>query len=93
MNTPRKSTRREEGVTNVLVQTGNVWVNPGDLVFADNDGVLFLAPESIQESRVPPNSQVVIQNVLIINARTNIWSQLLLPSYLRMRMRETVWPR
>jgi regulator of ribonuclease activity A len=47
-NTPRKSTRRGEGVTNIPVQIGNVLVNPGDLVFADNDGVLFLAPESIR---------------------------------------------
>jgi len=41
---PRKSTRRGEGQTNVAVQVGNVTVNPGDLVFADNDGVLILPP-------------------------------------------------
>jgi len=44
-NLPRKSTRRGEGQTNVQVQIGNCTINPGDLVFGDNDGLLVLPPE------------------------------------------------
>ena len=44
-NLPRKSTRRGEGQTNIPVQLGNCIVNPGDLVFGDDDGVLVLPPE------------------------------------------------
>lgn len=48
-NIPRKSTRRGEGQTEIPVQIGNCTVNPGDLVFADNDGVLILPPEEAKK--------------------------------------------
>ena len=44
-NLPRKSTRHGEGQTNIPVQVGNCTVNPGDLIFGDDDGVLVLPPE------------------------------------------------
>jgi len=40
--TPRKSVRRDEGSIDLPVQIGNVWVRPGDAVFADEDGVLIV---------------------------------------------------
>lgn len=47
--TPRKSTRRGEGQVNLPVQLGpDVWVNPGDWVFADRDGVLILDPQETE---------------------------------------------
>jgi regulator of ribonuclease activity A len=40
--TPRKSTRRGEGVVSVPITIGGVCIQPLDWVFADNDGVLVL---------------------------------------------------
>jgi regulator of ribonuclease activity A len=47
--TPRKSVRRGEGQVNIDVLIGNVRVSPGDLVYADADGVLFLDKETSGE--------------------------------------------
>jgi regulator of ribonuclease activity A len=44
-HTPRKSTPSGKGAADVVVQIGNVSVSPGDLVYADNDGVVFLSPQ------------------------------------------------
>jgi regulator of ribonuclease activity A len=43
-STPRKSTRRGEGIVQVEVEIGGVHIQPSDLVFADNDGVLVIDP-------------------------------------------------
>lgn len=40
--TPRKSVRRGEGQVDISIQLGDVWCHPGDLVYADEDGVLLL---------------------------------------------------
>ena len=39
---PRKSTRRGEGSTNIVINAGGVLVQPGDGVIADEDGILVL---------------------------------------------------
>ena len=44
-STPRKSTRRGEGQVNIDVCIGDVWIKPGDYVFADADGVLVVDPK------------------------------------------------
>jgi regulator of ribonuclease activity A len=41
---PRASVRRGEGLVNVPISIGDVTVNPGDAVYVDHDGVLFLDP-------------------------------------------------
>ena len=41
--TPRKSTRRGEGQRDLPVEIAGVWVEPGDWVSADADGVLISA--------------------------------------------------
>lgn len=41
-STPRKSVRRGEGHVDVPVQIGDVVVQPGDRVYADENGVLFV---------------------------------------------------
>ena len=46
-STPRKSTRRGEGQVGLAIHLGNVHVNPGDYVVADDDGVIFLTPEQV----------------------------------------------
>jgi regulator of ribonuclease activity A len=46
--TPRKSVRRGEGQMDLTVRIGDVKVNPGDLVYADEDGVLILSPDDIE---------------------------------------------
>ncbi len=43
--TPRKSVRRGEGQVGIPIQLGDIWCRPGDIVFADEDGVLLLDPE------------------------------------------------
>jgi regulator of ribonuclease activity A len=40
--TPRKSVRRGEGQIDIPVQIGNIWCKSGDIVYGDDDGVLFL---------------------------------------------------
>jgi regulator of ribonuclease activity A len=42
--TPRSSVRRGKGLVNVPVSIGDVTVNPGDAVYVDHDGVVFLDP-------------------------------------------------
>lgn len=49
--TPRKSTRRGQGVAGVAVTMGSVRIQPNDWVFADNDGVVVIDP-SVYEARV-----------------------------------------
>ena len=43
--TPRKSVRRGEGQVDIPIQLGDIWCHPGDLVYADDDGVLLLDGE------------------------------------------------
>ena len=43
--TPRKSVRRGEGQVGVPIQLGDIWCRPGDIVYADEDGVLILDSE------------------------------------------------
>jgi regulator of ribonuclease activity A len=45
--TPRKSIRRGQGQINVPVVIGNVLVQPGDAVYVDQDGVVFLDPSLV----------------------------------------------
>lgn len=47
-STPRKSTRRGEGQTELTIRLHQVEVNTGDYVVADADGVLFLRPDQVQ---------------------------------------------
>ncbi|NUB17309.1 ribonuclease E activity regulator RraA [Azospirillum brasilense] len=42
---PRKTVRNGEGQKDLPVTLANIRINPGDLVFADADGVLVLTPE------------------------------------------------
>lgn len=42
---PRKTVRNGEGQKDLPVTLAGIRVNPGDLVFADEDGVLVLTPE------------------------------------------------
>jgi regulator of ribonuclease activity A len=46
--TPRKSVRRGEGQVDLTVRIGDVVVHPGDLVYADEDGVLVLSPSDVE---------------------------------------------
>ncbi len=41
---PRRSAKRREGVVDVPVELGGVVVSPGDRVYADEDGIVVLAP-------------------------------------------------
>jgi regulator of ribonuclease activity A len=50
--TPRSSVRRGEGLVNVTVSIGDVTVNPGDAVYVDHDGVLFLDPSVVGSGNV-----------------------------------------
>jgi regulator of ribonuclease activity A len=43
--TPRKSVRRGLGQLDVTVSIGNVECRPGDLVYADDDGIIILSPD------------------------------------------------
>jgi regulator of ribonuclease activity A len=40
--TPRKSVRRGEGQVDTPIQIGNIWCKSGDIVYGDDDGILFL---------------------------------------------------
>ncbi|QCO17698.1 RraA family protein (plasmid) [Azospirillum brasilense] len=42
---PRKTVRNGEGQKDLPVTLAGIRINPGDLVFADEDGVLVLTPE------------------------------------------------
>ena len=50
------STKLTGGKINNPITIGNVWVNPGDLVFADNDGIIIvpreLAPGILEKTRI-----------------------------------------
>lgn len=54
-STPRKSIRRGEGLSNVMVQLGDSrgTVHPGDLVFADSDGVIILSSDEAHTNNIP----------------------------------------
>ena len=39
----------EQGKMNTPTEVGDVWVRPGDIVFADSNGVVFLSPEECQK--------------------------------------------
>lgn len=45
--TPRKSTRRNEGQVDIAIRLADVRCEPGDRVFADEDGILLLDPALI----------------------------------------------
>jgi len=42
--TPRKSVRKDAGEIDVAIEFGDMRCAPGDRVFADEDGILLLAP-------------------------------------------------
>lgn len=42
---PCGSTRKGPGSVNVPVRCGGVWVNPGDWIMADDDGIVVIAPQ------------------------------------------------
>jgi len=42
--TPRTSVRRGEGTIGIAVEIGGVRIQPGDRLFADEDGILILDP-------------------------------------------------
>mmetsp|Transcript_15613 Transcript_15613/g.20349 ORF Transcript_15613/g.20349 Transcript_15613/m.20349 type:complete len:206 (-) Transcript_15613:30-647(-) len=50
-STPRKSTRRGEGQVHIPIQLGDVVIQPGDLIFADDDGILVLDPIVYREQQ------------------------------------------
>jgi regulator of ribonuclease activity A len=52
--TPRKSVRRGEGQVDLTVCIGDVVVHPGDLVYADEDGVLVLSPDDVEAASTEP---------------------------------------
>ncbi|SMH54536.1 ribonuclease E activity regulator RraA [Azospirillum agricola] len=43
--TPRASTRRDQGLANVPAELPGATVRPGDVVFADEDGIVILTAE------------------------------------------------
>lgn len=43
--TPRASTRRDQGIVDVPVELPGAAINPGDVVFADEDGIVVLTKE------------------------------------------------
>lgn len=43
---PRRSTRRGEGTTHIIVDIAGVSVSDGDFIAADADGIVVLAPEN-----------------------------------------------
>jgi regulator of ribonuclease activity A len=45
--TPRKSVRRDQGEVNISIAIGDVLVRPGDAVYVDDDGVVFLDPSLV----------------------------------------------
>ena len=47
---PRKSTRRGEGQVDLPIRLGNVEVQTGDYVVADDDGLLFLTADQVGQS-------------------------------------------
>lgn len=47
--TPRKSTRRGEGQTDIAIRLGDVDCHPGDHIFCDLDGVLLLNEQQSEE--------------------------------------------
>lgn len=49
-HTPKKSTRKEKGKADIDVEFGGVSVKPGDLVYADSDGVVFVSPGDVWEA-------------------------------------------
>lgn len=42
---PRASTRRDQGLVDVAVELPGAAVRPGDILFADEDGIVLLTPE------------------------------------------------
>jgi regulator of ribonuclease activity A len=46
--TPRKAVQRGEGQVDLAVRIGDVVVYPGDLVYADEDGLLVLNPDDVE---------------------------------------------
>jgi 4-hydroxy-4-methyl-2-oxoglutarate aldolase len=47
---PCGSTRKGPGGINVPVQCGGVWINPGDLILADDDGVVVIPIEEVERA-------------------------------------------
>lgn len=42
------TTKKERGELNVPIEIGGVWVNPGDLVVGDGDGVVIIPPSELE---------------------------------------------
>lgn len=56
--TPRKSTRRQEGQTNIPITIGNITIQPNeDYVFADANGIIFINKDKYHEVHQPQNQQ------------------------------------
>ena len=45
---PRGSVKTDQGAINTPIMCGGVWVNPGDLVVGDSDGVVVIPREYIE---------------------------------------------
>lgn len=43
--TPRKSVRKGAGDLNIPVKIADVWIKPGDCIYADDDGIIILDAE------------------------------------------------
>lgn len=47
--TPRRSTRRGEGIRDIPITIAGIAINAGDMVIGDEDGVVILTPEHGEE--------------------------------------------
>jgi regulator of ribonuclease activity A len=71
--TPRKSVRRGEGQVGLTVRIGDVGVHPGDLVYADEDGVLVLSPDDVEAVSIA--SEASATSLASLTSATTIGSE------------------
>jgi regulator of ribonuclease activity A len=51
---PRKSVRRDEGSTDLRLSFAGIHVDPGDVLVADEDGMIVLTPEQADTAQGTP---------------------------------------
>ncbi len=62
---PRGSTRRAPGSINVPVLCGGVRVNPGDLIVADDDGIVVVPTDRIEEALANARARVAREKEML----------------------------